>query len=114
MNDPVNHPQHYTKHPSGVEAIQITEWFNFNLGNAIKYIWRADEKDSPMEDLMKAHWYIQREIERRQHDVPGPEPQLARTAGTPDSKAMDAYRRHDIQPWHPVDLEEGQKEEQVK
>jgi hypothetical protein len=65
-NDDVNHPSHYTSHPSGVECIQITEHHNFNVGNAIKYLWRAGLKDNtPSEkDLKKAVWYIQREIER--------------------------------------------------
>lgn len=63
--DLVNHPPHYKTHPSGVECIQITEWFNFCMGNAIKYIWRADEKGTPIQDLEKAKWYIQRELERR-------------------------------------------------
>ena len=65
MNDPVNHPVHYTDHPSGVECIQITEHMNFNLGNAIKYIWRSDLKGKRIEDLKKAVWYINREIEKR-------------------------------------------------
>ena len=66
MPDSVNRPSHYTSHPSGVECIQITEHMNFNLGNAIKYIWRAGLKDSerPMLDLAKANWYIDREIKR--------------------------------------------------
>lgn len=64
-NDPVNHPSHYTSHPSGVECIQVTEHMNFNLGNATKYIWRAGLKsESPIEDLKKAEFYIKREIER--------------------------------------------------
>lgn len=62
--DPVNHPPHYTKHPSGVECISVTEHMNFCLGNAVKYIWRADLKGG-IEDLRKAEWYIKREIERR-------------------------------------------------
>lgn len=62
--DPVNHPAHYTKHPSGVECIQITEHMNFNLGNAIKYLWRAGDKGKPLEDLRKARWYVEREIDR--------------------------------------------------
>ena len=45
-HDPVNHPRHYTSHPSGIECIQITEHMSFNLGNVIKYCWRADEKRS--------------------------------------------------------------------
>ena len=63
-HDSVNHPKHYTEHPSGIECIQITEHMNFCLGNAVKYIWRADLKNG-IEDLQKAAWYIQREIERR-------------------------------------------------
>ena len=65
MTDPVNHPQHYTKHPSGIECIQITEHMNFCIGNAIKYLWRADLKENAITDLEKAAWYINREIERR-------------------------------------------------
>jgi hypothetical protein len=61
----VNHPKHYNAHPSGVECITIVEHFNFNVGNAIKYLWRADEKGHELEDLKKALWYCQREIERR-------------------------------------------------
>jgi hypothetical protein len=64
VSDPVNHPAHYTQHPSGVECIQITEHMSFNLGNAIKYIWRADLK-AGMQDLEKARWYLDREIKRR-------------------------------------------------
>lgn len=64
-HDAVNHPRHYTGHPSRVECIQITEHMNFCLGNAVKYIWRADLKADAIEDLKKAAWYIQREIERR-------------------------------------------------
>ena len=63
-NDPVNHPEHYTSHPSGVEVIQITEHMNFCLGNAIKYILRADLKGNREQDLKKAMWYLQRELDR--------------------------------------------------
>lgn len=62
--DLVNHPSHYKAHPSGLEAIEVTEHFNFNLGNAIKYIWRSDYKGSKVQDLKKAQWYISREIQR--------------------------------------------------
>lgn len=65
MSDPVNHPTHYTSHPSGVEVIAITEHMGFCLGNAIKYILRADLKGNPIEDLQKAQWYLDREIARR-------------------------------------------------
>jgi Protein of unknwon function (DUF3310) len=65
MTDPVNHPKHYTEHPSGVEAIIICEHENFCRGNALKYLLRAGKKTAdPVQDLRKAAWYIQREIER--------------------------------------------------
>lgn len=61
----VDHPSHYTAHPSGVECIDITEHMNFNQGNAVKYIWRAGLKSKdPTQDLRKAAFYINREIER--------------------------------------------------
>jgi Protein of unknwon function (DUF3310) len=63
--DLVNQPPHYTRHPSGVECIQITEHMGFCLGNAVKYIWRADLKHDAIEDLKKARWYIDREIALR-------------------------------------------------
>lgn len=65
-HDPVNHPPHYTSHPSGIECIQITEHMGFSLGNAIKYIWRADLKADALEDLRKARWYLDREIAKRE------------------------------------------------
>lgn len=68
-NDPVNHPKHYTAHPSGVECIQITEHMGFNLGNAMKYVWRADLKNDALEDMKKAIWYIQREIAKREAEI---------------------------------------------
>lgn len=58
-------PDHYRSHPSGIEAIQVTEHLNFCLGNAVKYIWRAGLKGDAIEDLEKARWYLSREIERR-------------------------------------------------
>ena len=67
--DNVNNPKHYTSHPSGVECIQIAEHMGFNLGNALKYLWRADLKDDALEDLAKARWYIDREIARRNGTV---------------------------------------------
>lgn len=67
--DPVNKPKHYNEHPSGVECIQITEHMNFCCGNAVKYIWRADLKADAIQDLEKARWYIDREIQRRQEQM---------------------------------------------
>lgn len=62
MNDPINKPKHYCSHPSGIECIEITRHMNFNLGNAIKYIWRAGMKDEYLQELKKARWYIDDEI----------------------------------------------------
>ena len=61
--DMVNHPPHYNSHPSGVECIQITQHMSFCLGNTLKYIWRAGLKKNAVEDLKKARWYLDREIE---------------------------------------------------
>lgn len=69
MHDTVNKPKHYTSHPSGIDCIQVTEHMGFNLGNAIKYIWRCDLKKDAIEDLKKAVWYIEREIEKRTKPV---------------------------------------------
>ncbi len=66
MTDMVNHPPHYTSHPSGVECITVVEHMSFNVGNAVKYLWRADEKGAALEDLKKAAWYIAREIAKRE------------------------------------------------
>lgn len=63
-NDPVNHPKHYTDHPSGIECIELTEQMSFNLGNAFKYLHRADLKGATIQDLEKSYWYVSREIAR--------------------------------------------------
>lgn len=65
MTDNVNHPTHYTSHPSGIECIDVTRHMGFNLGNAFKYIWRADLKGNSVEDLEKAVWYLQDELSKR-------------------------------------------------
>ena len=65
--DNVNKPSHYRSHPSGIECIQITEHMGFNLGNAMKYVWRCDLKKDAIEDLKKAVWYINREIAKREN-----------------------------------------------
>lgn len=65
----VNHPRHYNSHPSGIECIDIAEHYNFNTGNAIKYIWRAGLKQDLINDLEKAIWYLQREIALRKRPM---------------------------------------------
>lgn len=68
-HDPVARPAHYRSHPSGIECIQVAEHFSFNLGNVLKYVWRADLKGDALENLRKAAWYLDREIARREATV---------------------------------------------
>lgn len=56
--DIVNHPPHYTSHPSGMECIQLSRLFPFSLGNFIKYLWRSGEKDDVQQERRKARWYL--------------------------------------------------------
>lgn len=64
--DNVNHPKYYTQHPSGIECIDIARYYCFDIGCAIKYLWRAGlkkdasltDKQKEIEDLKKAIWYI--------------------------------------------------------
>ena len=67
MSKQVNHPQHYNA--GNIEAIDVIEdWkLNFSLGCVVKYICRAEFKDSTLQDLEKAAWYLNREIERRKN-----------------------------------------------
>lgn len=64
----VQHPKHYNVHPSGIECINIIQEFPFNIGTAIKHLWRAGLKPSSptLQDLRKATQYVQFEIERIQ------------------------------------------------
>lgn len=70
FHDNVNHPKHYTSHPSGIECIEVVRHYNYDIGNAIKYLWRNGLKseegmsdvDKQIEDLEKAIWYIKDEI----------------------------------------------------
>jgi hypothetical protein len=61
----VDHPQHYAS-DGGIEAIDVIESFElgFNLGNAIKYILRAEKKGNKKQDLEKSLWYINRELSK--------------------------------------------------
>lgn len=69
-NDPINHPSHYTSHPTGIECIDIIEHFTANVANVIKYMWRAGLKEgsSDESDLRKALWYVRRELKRRGYE----------------------------------------------
>ena len=72
MNDPVNHPKHYTQGEAkcsrcdtGIECIDVTRHMTFNIGNAVKYLWRFQDKGG-LEDLKKARWYLEDEIKQRE------------------------------------------------
>ena len=75
--DNVNHPKHYTSHPSGIECINITRHYCFSIGNAIKYLWRAGLKKEmgvndvckEIEDLNKAIWYIKDRIKQLEYEI---------------------------------------------
>lgn len=77
MEDNVNHPKHYNSHPSGIECIEIVRHYNFDVGNAIKYLWRhglksepgSDAREKAIEDLEKAMWYIKDEIDRLKTEI---------------------------------------------
>ena len=60
----VDHPDHYGGGDNPYEAIKVIEaWeLGFCLGNAVKYISRAHKKGTPLQDLKKAAWYLEREI----------------------------------------------------
>jgi len=70
MADNVNHPAHYMSSNAQcdcgrfIECIDVTRHMNFNIGNAVKYIWRADHKGNKIEDIQKAIWYLQDELKK--------------------------------------------------
>lgn len=72
MSDMINHPPHYTSHPAKcdcgkpIECIDVTRHMSFNIGNAVKYLWRCDLKGAALDDLRKAVWYINDEIRKRE------------------------------------------------
>lgn len=73
----VNHPDYYNQHPSGIECIEIIRYYCFDIGNAIKYLWRAglkkessmSDKQKEIEDLKKAIWYINDRIKQLENEV---------------------------------------------
>ena len=88
MADNVDHPTHYNAHPSGVECIDIVEHMTFNTGSAIKYLWRAGLKEHAptIEDLRKARWYIDREIERLDKELLAKAKEAPPLAGFPAAR----------------------------
>ena len=97
FSDPVDHPSHYTQY-LGLEVIDLTEQMNFNRGNAVKYIARAGLKsyDTEIQDLKKALWYIQREINRMEAKL--------RTEG--ENEVLDTLRRKLMAPLDERDMPE--------
>jgi hypothetical protein len=74
-HESVDHPAHYNMIPAtcancghGIECIDVVEHLSFGIGNAIKYLWRADFKGDALADLRKAAWYIARETARREKE----------------------------------------------
>lgn len=68
-NDIINHPLHYNSSQAKcscgrkIECIDITRWMEFNLGNVVKYLWRAQHKNG-MQDILKAQWYLNDEVNK--------------------------------------------------
>lgn len=74
-NNPVIHPNHYNWIPN-IECLDVVENFNFNLGCAMKYIWRSPYRETKkndlvgaMKDLQKSVFYLEREIERIKESI---------------------------------------------
>lgn len=75
MTDMVNHPRHYNSSPAScsqcghtLECIEVTRHMSFNVGNVVKYLWRAGLKGG-LEDMKKARWYLDdaiKEMERKE------------------------------------------------
>lgn len=95
-HDPVNHPRHYTS-INGIECIDVVETKSFNVGNAIKYLWRAGEKDDIVQDLRKAVWYINREIERLNNGASPETPPAEEISGRPARPATIRIGRWDYE-----------------
>lgn len=90
-DDGVNHPNHYTWHPSGVECIDIIQEFDYNIGAAVGYLWRYKYKDG-VRDLRKAIQHIQFEIERIESNAE-PEPYTLNLKDCTFTTAEPYYKR---------------------
>jgi hypothetical protein len=80
MSDPVHNPPHYKS--GGIEVIDVIEAFdlNFRLANVIKYVLRAGRKGDALEDLEKAAWYLDREIDKLEEQAELEERELKQSA----------------------------------
>lgn len=98
MSDPVSHPSHYTqgeykcKHcGKQIECIHILQWMTYNIGAAMKYLWRYKDKGNPVQDLQKAKQYIDFEIAKLKVN----EPEVESAAGlTEEWKWIDGFRNY--------------------
>lgn len=91
-SEQVNHPDHYRR--GGAECIDVAEQLNFNLGNVVKYIYRAGRKsgEETTTALQKALWYLQREIQRI----------------TPKTDKMETDNKElDLSKYQPTDADRG-------
>lgn len=89
----INHPDHYNQHPSGIECIDVIEHMSFPIGNTIKHLWRAGLKPGMdhHKDLMKAHWYLTRELQRIERESRGSEAGVKISQEMHDKGIMDLY-----------------------
>lgn len=103
-HDPVNHPPHYTSHPSGIECIEITRLLGCGIGNATKYVWRRGGKGNPIQDLDKALFYLNDTSDHapRHRRVPRRAARLLLRAADadPDPLAAQFYRAVARRRWH--------------
>lgn len=99
MNDPINHPGHYTDSHPGMECIQLTETLSFCLGNTVKYAWRHQSKDNPLTDLEKAAWYLDHALDRHE---PAPQwtSQQDLILNQLEQEALDDDRHKEAEFWH--------------
>lgn len=95
----VDHPSHYNGNQSGIECIDVIEHMSFNVGNAIKYLWRHEQKGGGT-DLLKAIWYIIRELKREYGIekilVDPPEEEILATGGKCSYIRVDEVAEEDI------------------
>jgi hypothetical protein len=68
IEDLINKPNHYNSHPSGVQCFIITEQMSYHLGTVVAYVWRHRLKSTPISDLKKAAWHLNKEIEKLERE----------------------------------------------
>lgn len=91
----INHPDHYNQHPSGIECIDVIEHMSFPIGNVIKHLWRAGLKPGMdhHKDLLKAHWYLTRELQRIEREARGSEDGMKITVEMTKKGLLTLYQR---------------------